>query len=107
MTFTRKQYINKECTHDEYYAQFVTEPMLKAVTSAFGKDRLSAALAADKNLNNIPLERWDRLAYSFGYGFYRPEPPTIDGLPRLRTLSDYVCALKNAARQITKEKQDA
>ena len=96
MTFTRKQYINDECTHDEYYAQFVTEPMLEAVTSAFGKDRLSASLAADKNLNNIPLERWDRLAYSFGYGFYCPD----DGLPRLRTLSDYVCALKNAALQV-------
>lgn len=31
--WTRKQYLDKKCTHQQYYAQFVTEATRQAVVS--------------------------------------------------------------------------
>lgn len=48
--FTRKQYLDNECTHDQYYGQFVTESTINTVLSYFSKEKLTEYYASDKNL---------------------------------------------------------
>lgn len=56
---TRKQYMDNEYSHDEYYGQWVTDQMISIVAMVIGKDRLLAS--TDKHLNDIPLRLWDNL----------------------------------------------
>ena len=88
---TRKQYINKECTHREYYAQFVTEDTKRAVLYVIGKDKLLSS--KDEHLNDIGLKTWDSIGV-FGVGAKLKE--CGDYL----TLAGAVCINKEAARQI-------
>lgn len=91
---TRQDYLNKQCSHSEYYAQFVTPSILGAVRSRFG-DRLFNS--KDPNLNYIPLKEWDGLDYAVKATFVGS---------RMKEAGDYltpagiVCILKEAARQI-------
>lgn len=93
--FTRSDYMEKRCTHRQYYAQFVTAAKDR-VRRAFTIDRLRAAFAKDEHFNSIPLGEWDGLA---------------SGLPLygIKEAGDYctpagqVCALKEAARQLVEE----
>lgn len=78
--YTRKQYMNKECTHREFYGQHMTLPIINMVVRAIGKDRLLRS--TDEHLNDIPLKEWDNLH------------PLLGG-----SLSDSVCFAKEAARQ--------
>ncbi len=79
MTYTRKQYLNQECTHHEYYAQFVDANMIARV--------------GDISLEE-PLPVWDGL----------PPLPHYIG-DKMREAGDYptlagnVCIHKEAARQ--------
>lgn len=57
---TRQQYLAKQATHREYYAQFVTDLMIRQVVGAIGEKRLLAS--TDPALNDIPLREWDTLA---------------------------------------------
>lgn len=60
--FTRKDYvIDGKCTHQQYYAQFVTEEIKMIVVLNFGLDTLEEAYQEDKTFNTIPLQRWDLL----------------------------------------------
>ena len=47
---TRKQYMNKECSHHKYYAQF-GQHLTGLITSRFG-DRIKNS--TDEHFNNIP-----------------------------------------------------
>jgi hypothetical protein len=93
-TFTRKEYMSKVCTHEQYYAQFVTENMKNDVIRAIGKDALMNS--TDEHLNDIPLKKWDRLAV----------PASWYVADKMRELGDYptlgglVCIAKEAARQV-------
>jgi hypothetical protein len=61
---TRKQYMSASSVrHETYYAQFVTEETLRTVQNAFGIERLSEALTADRHLNTIPLSQWDNISF--------------------------------------------
>ena len=40
--WTRKQYMNKECTHDEYYWQF-GKYLVNLVKARFGEERIKAS----------------------------------------------------------------
>lgn len=90
--FTRKDYLNKLCTHREYYAQFVTPGTLSLVLAGIGLKRLLAA--KDEHLNDIPMSLWDRLV------------PRCPGSGKFRDAGDFytksggVCLLKEAARQL-------
>ena len=53
-TFTRTQYMNKECTHDEYYSQFVTELTLSFVRNRIGIPKLLES--NDVHLNDIGIK---------------------------------------------------
>lgn len=91
--FTRKQYLDKECTHDQYYVQFVTESTINTVLSYFSKEKLTEYYASDKNLNNIKLSFWDRMPlYAATY--------KMKDCGDCLTMSGHVCILKCAARII-------
>lgn len=90
--FTRKQYLNGECTHEQYYEQFVTDQIKDLVLRVFGRAELTEAYQKDPNLNNIPLYHWDNLARHVNCG--KAMKPCGD----YPTLAGQVCILKTAAR---------
>jgi len=91
---TRKQYLDKENTHREYYSQFVTQGVKNRVLQRFDMETLKAG--KDEHFNNTPLQAWDNLL--------SPVPFEIAG--KMRECGDYptmagsVCILKEAALQL-------
>lgn len=79
---TRKQYLDMECTHREYYAQFVTPHTMGVVVDFIGADKIMNS--TDEHMNDIPLAKWDRL-----HGI----------IPKCNSISDTVCTAKEAAKQ--------
>ena len=59
MKYNRKQYMDKECSHDEYYGQFVTASLCHTVSSAVGEDKIKRS--TDPHFNDISLDQWDSL----------------------------------------------
>jgi len=96
--FTRAQRLNNECTHEQYYSQFVNEYILKTVNSRLSKDKIKAALQKGKNLNSIPLSTWDSIARNL-YDVSSKMKLAGDYL----TLSGGVCIAKQAARMLVSE----
>lgn len=94
---TRKEYLNNECTHSEYYGQFVTNSIKSLVKQQFGIQVLRDSYASDEHLNNIPLVKWDVIA------------PLVTSGGKMKDCGDYltlsgqVCILKEAARQLIEE----
>lgn len=92
MKFTRQDYMNKLCTHEEYYAQFVNEGTKSLVLRCIGRERI--VNSKDEHFNDIPLKLWDNLV------------PKAPGSGKFKDAGDYytlaggVCMLKEAARQI-------
>lgn len=92
--FTRKQYLNRECSHADYYAQFVGEDIKHSVLHTIGRDKIMAS--SDPHFNDIPLAFWDSII-----GLVPHQIAT-----KMRELGDYptlagnVCIAKEAARQI-------
>ncbi len=96
MSYTRKQYLDKECSHREYYAQFVTPGVVDRIVRRLGADRLLAS--QDEHLNDIPLHIWDDIPAPMGSG------QAMRALGDYPTLAGAVCINKEAARQfIAKE----
>ena len=91
---TRQNYLNGECSHREYYAQFVSEGVKNRVSQAIGDARIKAS--RDPHFNDIPLGEWDMVIGVF--------PANIANAMReagdYPTLSGAVCIAKEAARQI-------
>ena len=110
--FTRKQYLNKECTHREYWAQFVTRGMKNMVQSRFDMQRL--ARSQNEYFNDVTrVQDWDcmkdvtfrMLDLKVWREIHYPEytdPRSIGW-----SLSDNICLLKEAARQLVEESVDA
>lgn len=94
---TRAQYLAGECSHREYYAQFVTPEIRKQVLARFPLKRLCQT-SDQEHLNSIPLSGWDGLAYSME-GIAAPLR-LADDFP---TLCSRVCILKEAAKQLIEE----
>lgn len=96
--YTRKQYLDKECTHSEYYGQFVTTGHLQEVKAYIGLDRLINS--TNEHLNDIPLQEWDNI-----------QPPLGTG-EEMKKRGDYltqagiVCIAKAAAKQIISNHQN-
>lgn len=119
---TRKQYIDKQITHRDYYSQFVTENTRSIVRSVFGLDRLTEALREDERLNSIPLNEWDALTWHpvddngafrsdgmshHSSGKFRAHLPldydAIDAAGEGVTRAVLVCIAKEAAHQVIEE----
>lgn len=62
---TRQEYMQGQCTHEEYYGQFVIESMKRALLAFQDKAYWKAALKEDKHLNIIRLSFWDAQANNF------------------------------------------
>jgi len=96
--FTRYQYLNRECTHQEYYAQFVDNEMKRGLTAYISMERILSS--KKENFSDIPLKKWDSASYIV---------TTIENHKRMKEAGDYltpagiVCILKEAARQIRDE----
>lgn len=89
--FSRQQYLNKECTHAEYYGQFVTGAVKSAVRCSIGKDAI--VKSNDPHFNDIPLAKWDRLSFPVS-------SKKIKEAGDYLTKAGFVCIAKEAARQI-------
>ena len=96
--FTREDYLNKKCTHDEYYSQYVTEGTIYIVENYFGRDKLIEAFAEDEHFNSIPLHRWDSLTQFVAGAFITK----MKELGESNSLSALVCIIKTAARILVK-----
>ena len=96
MTFTRKQYIDGECTHDQYYDQFVTQDLKNIVLRSIPEKQI--IWSKDESFNDIPLRSWDWMAK-----LNPVEPKKFKELGDFTTLAGQVSALKAAARQIREE----
>lgn len=96
--FTRKQYLDKECTHQEYYAQFVTDGIRRGVVHNIGYDAILNS--EDKAMNDIPLAKWDRCGFLVrGIDIHTKMKNAEDAL----TAAGIVCILKEAARQVKED----
>ena len=78
--------------HRRYYAQMVSPAVIARVVSTIGADALKRSRC--DSFNDIPLERWDRLAHNLG-----PLPVSFESLGDYATLGGLVCVAKEAARQ--------
>lgn len=96
---TRKQYLNNECTHSEYYSQFVTPRIREILLSRIKLEEILAC--SESHFNRIPLSVWDSL----------PALQETSDLMRLAgdylTLAGKVCLYKQAAKQIRDEAREA
>ena len=89
--FTRKQRLANECTHREYFAQFVTDGTRTAVLNSIGLSALKGS--TDLHLNDIPLQRWDNTSFYIQSGSMEKAGDWLSPAGK-------VCILKEAARQI-------
>ena len=94
---TRSDYVNGNCTHREYYSQFVNGATRRAVGWILGVEAIGSSM--DRSFNDIPLPRWDSFAgwLPMAIGFRE-----VGDYP---TLAGYVCVAKEAARQVKEEGQ--
>lgn len=92
--FTRSQYLNRECSHRQYYSQFVTPLTILYVKSCIHVDVLKAS--QDEHFNDIQLERWDRIPIAYNR-------QAMKSCGDYLTPAGHVCIMKEAARQILEE----
>lgn len=100
--FTRAQYLNGECTHEQYYAQFVTPAIKSLIKARFGEDELKAAYQSEKGFNSIPLSKWDAMSKFIGKEPYYLNISMKDVGDYL-TFTGIVCIAQAAARQLVTE----
>ncbi len=103
--FTRNQYLNKECTHRQYYAQFINEAVKALVP--FSENEIRESYNSLENLNTLPLHKlyttkvytdtWDYAAKQLESTVKKVSFKEVGDSP---TLSGNVCILKEAALQI-------
>ena len=93
--FTRKQYLNGECTHRQYYGQFVNAGTKARVLSGIGLAALKKS--TDPHFNDIPLHEWDGLVANC------PGSAAFSKAGDYYTLAGGICLLKEAARQVLEQ----
>jgi hypothetical protein len=98
LKYTRKQYMAGEVSHGDYYGQFVTTSVLGLLPTPRVLD------SKDEHFNDIPLKTWDHLAGCLSPGVIakvaESNATVTAGGVRSISLSDKVCVLKAAARQV-------
>lgn len=98
--FTRSQYLNKECSHREYYAQFVTDYIKREIAFGMMDDILKSE---DFYFNDVSLHRWDKRAYIVNT---RSTHNKMKECNDTLSLNGIVCILKEAARQIKEDAEE-
>ena len=101
---TRTDYLAGNCSHREYYGQFVTENIKNYVVSMIGKRAILEA--TDPHLNDIALQKWDQLTairHMINTDKWREVNCCENQSTYPWSLSDQVCIAKEAARQFIDE----
>lgn len=88
---TRKQYINNEATHEQYYNQFITDYEKNEVLRFIGLDTLKNS--TDEYMNDIPLGIWNIKVSSTSAKLLRDAGDYL-------TQAGNVCIMKATARQL-------
>lgn len=96
---TRQDYLARKVSHEDYYAQFVTERTRKHVGLFFTPEFLRKSLEANKRLNDIPLSEWDHIAESMPFDLKLFRQLDKGGLSK----AALVCIVKEAARQVAEQ----
>ena len=91
---SRKDYLSGECSHREYYAQFVSCDIKVAVVQIIGTEALLASV--DENLNDIPLVKWQTIP-KYGLAI------TMQECGDYLTQAGWVCIVKEAGQQIIED----
>lgn len=92
---TRRDYIYSRCSHRDYYSQFVTESVRDYVERKIGLETIQNS--TDEWFNDIPLKRWDMIAYNLRMIV---DDQTLIEAQEGWCLSTSCCIAKEAARQI-------
>lgn len=67
--FTNDDYLNKKCTHGEYFRQFITPATLPSIWEVIPKEQILNSV--HHVLNDTPLRKWDWLS---GYAAANKKP---------------------------------
>jgi len=104
MIKTRKQYMNNEIEHTEYYLQCVTDLARTYVLNAIGKKRILNSTC--EHLNTIPLKLWDRLNVQqyIDRDIWREMTGHKDKKSYIWSSSDNVCISKAIANEFKRSK---
>lgn len=101
MVYTREDYLNRVCTHREYYAQFVNDRIRKLVQRS-----IEVTQSKDEYFNDIPLACWDSLSAQtlkcLDSALWRElECPAYKGKMTFAwSPNSNICILKEAAQQL-------
>ena len=93
---TRRDYIDGKVTFSEYYAQFITPELIKAVTDKIGIDKVKAS--KDPHLNDIPLHSWDNLFQD--YNLKKEIALKMKEAGDYLSIAGAVCTAKECARML-------
>lgn len=105
--YTHKDYMDKKCSHHEYFSQFITNELKWAVNSNIGIEVIKAS--TDKHFNDISLKRWDGLFDNSHHVSARGKNiHSTHGVAFMKkkiddtgtSLSDLVCTAKAYAREV-------
>lgn len=108
--YTRKQYMDRECSHYEYWAQLVIPNITAMVVNTFGINALEDS--RDRAFNDLPLARWDTMHERIRHLVANNVGGILDTLRKIDdtqakaalerrfvwSQSDSVCVAKQAAR---------
>lgn len=102
---TRKQYMNKEVSHNDYYSQFVTEATKRYVLSELKIEDIKNALEnGDEHLNKIKIP-FNNMG--IGGNWWWDYSPANEQLIKIvgesRSPSTYTCIGKAAAKILVEE----
>ncbi len=90
--YTRQDYLNKVCTHQQYYLEIAHEVGARVSGELLERCKVST----DEHFNDIPLEVWD--AYGKAYNNGRITK-AFKERGDYTTLAGLVSLFKNAARE--------
>ena len=95
--FTRQDYLDGRCSHEVYYAQFVTPAAKAWVLHFIGLGALRAS--TDPYYNDIALRKWDNFISSEAF-HHAARAMRQAGDTASFTLGGAVCVAKAAARAL-------
>ncbi len=102
--FTRKQYMDKKVTHQEFYSQFVTEATKRFILRDLTVEQIKEALASgDEHLNEIKIP-YNNMGRSTSGRWWWDDAPINTTLVKEAgdnlSQSTHTCVAKVAARML-------
>jgi hypothetical protein len=94
---TRRDYIDGKVTFSDYYRQFITPELEKAVSEKIGIDAVKGS--NDPHLNDIPLGKWDNLFQD--YNLKKGIALKMQNAGDYLSLAGAVCTAKECARLLS------